>query len=286
MDKEIDKKGITCFLLIAFIPNIALSSILNSLQDTFADKIIPYNSLFLLFVMFFPGISALIVRKFINKESTKNKMMRWGSWKSYLKVALFIPFLYIITYAITGLLYPPDITIKTFLNHIGIEKLPLDPYAFILVLFIFTLVIVPLINFIPALGEEYGWRGYLLPELLPLGRKKALITSGLIWGLWHLPFIFLIDYKSYPNKIAGSLVFTALITILGIYIGALALQHKSIFLASFMHGVVNAQDHGIWTIIYPDYNPLIGGGDGLIALIILLPVALYYLRNTRSCSFL
>ncbi|MDQ1252883.1 MAG: protease family protein [Euryarchaeota archaeon] len=82
------------------------------------------------------------------------------------------------------------------------------------------------------------------------------------------------------------LLTSSLITLLGIYIGALALQNKSIFLASFMHGVVNAQDHGIWTIIYPDYNPLIGGGDGLIALIILLPVALYYLRNTRSCSFL
>jgi membrane protease YdiL (CAAX protease family) len=85
----------------------------------------------------------------------------------------------------------------------------------------------------------------LLPKLLPLGREKALIISGLIWGLWHLLFVLLIDYESYPNKIAGGLIFTALITLLGIYIGALTLNNKSTLLASYVHGVFNAQDHGI-----------------------------------------
>lgn len=31
-------------------------------------------------------------------------------------------------------------------------------------------------------GEEYGWRGYLLPKLLPLGEVKAAVIVGLIWG--------------------------------------------------------------------------------------------------------
>ncbi|MGB5227569.1 MAG: CPBP family intramembrane glutamic endopeptidase, partial [Eudoraea sp.] len=39
-----------------------------------------------------------------------------------------------------------------------------------------------------AIGEEYGWRGYLLPRLM----KKfnvfySSIILGLIWGLWHYP---------------------------------------------------------------------------------------------------
>ena len=116
---------------------------------------------------------------------------------------------------------------------------------------------------------------------MPLGREKALIISGLIWGLWHLPFVFLIDDGNYPNKIAGCLIFTALVTLLGIYIGALTLNNKSTLLASYMHGVINSQDHGIWIIIYPAYNHLIGGGEGLIGVIVLLPVALYYLRKTE-----
>jgi uncharacterized protein len=285
MNTEVDRRGIAWFLALAFIPVIALSLILSSMQESLADKVIIYNKLFLLAVMFFPGISALIVRKFINKECFKDPMMKFGSWKPYLRVALFIPLLYIIIYAITGLFYPLDLTMKTFMIQAGIEEMPFDPSLFILAFFILTLVVVPIINFIPAFGEEFGWRGYLLPRLLPLGREKALVISGIIWGLWHLPFVFLIDYNSYPDKIAGGLIFTALITLLGIYIGALALKNKSTFLASYMHGIFNAQDHGIWTIIYPNYNHLIGGGEGLIGVIVLLPVALYCLRKTEFSSF-
>ncbi|MEV0999952.1 alpha/beta fold hydrolase [Nonomuraea sp. NPDC050202] len=38
-----------------------------------------------------------------------------------------------------------------------------------------------------AFCEEWAWRGFLLPRLRPLGLWPALLLSGLIWGLWHLP---------------------------------------------------------------------------------------------------
>jgi len=280
MNKEIDRRGIVWFLALIFLPTIALSLIMSSMEEIIPNKKTIYYNLFLLTIMFFPGISALIVRKFINKECLKDSMMKFGSWKPYLQVSLFIPLLYIIIYVITGLFYPLDFTLKTVLVQAEIKEIPFDPSLFILVFFISTILVTPVINFIPAFGEEFGWRGYLLPKLLPLGREKALIISGLIWGLWHLPFVFLIDYGSYSNKIAGCLIFTALVTLLGIYIGALTLNNKSTLLASYMHGVINSQDHGIWIIIYPAYNHLIGGGEGLIGVIVLLPVALYYLRKT------
>lgn len=284
MNKEIDRRGIAWFLALIFLPTIALSLTISSMKDILADKKTIYYNLFLLTVMFFPGISAFIVRKFINKECLKDSMMKFGSWKPYLQVSLFIPLLYIIIYLITGLFYPPDFTLKTVLAQAEVKEIPFDPSLFIPVLFIFTILVIPIINFIPAFGEEFGWRGYLLPKLLPLGREKALIISGLIWGLWHLPFVLLIDYGNYPNKIAGCLIFMALMTLLGTYIGALTLNNESTFLASYIHGVINAQDHGIWIIIYPAYNHLIGGGEGLIGVIVLLPVALYYLRKTELGS--
>lgn len=54
----------------------------------------------------------------------------------------------------------------------------------------------PLWSAIPALvavtllmvfGEEYGWRGYLVPKLLPLGEVRASLIVGVIWGVWHFP---------------------------------------------------------------------------------------------------
>ncbi len=39
-----------------------------------------------------------------------------------------------------------------------------------------------------SLGEEIGWRGFLLPALLPkTGPLTASLILGLVWALWHLP---------------------------------------------------------------------------------------------------
>ena len=39
-----------------------------------------------------------------------------------------------------------------------------------------------------AIGEEYGWRGFLLPRLLErYSLLKSSLVSGLIWGVWHYP---------------------------------------------------------------------------------------------------
>jgi membrane protease YdiL (CAAX protease family) len=40
-----------------------------------------------------------------------------------------------------------------------------------------------------SLAEEIGFRGYLLPKLLPLGRRRALLVSGLVFATWHTPLI-------------------------------------------------------------------------------------------------
>lgn len=39
-----------------------------------------------------------------------------------------------------------------------------------------------------SLGEEIGWRGFLLPELLRrMNPLTASLILGIVWGLWHLP---------------------------------------------------------------------------------------------------
>ena len=48
-----------------------------------------------------------------------------------------------------------------------------------------------------ALGEEIGWRGFLVPELLKLMPFwKAGLVSGVIWFAFHLPGIFIAGYSS------------------------------------------------------------------------------------------
>ena len=70
----------------------------------------------------------------------------------------------------------------------------------LLALPIFTLLMAPL-----AFGEEWGWRGYLLPHLLPLGQWPAFLIGGVIWGLWHIPVVTAATYAGVPALLAVGL---------------------------------------------------------------------------------
>ena len=62
----------------------------------------------------------------------------------------------------------------------------------------------PVLNCITCFGEEWGWRGYLLPKLLKKFRiGNALIIEGIVWGLWYAPIIVMgynygLGYVAYP----------------------------------------------------------------------------------------
>lgn len=44
-----------------------------------------------------------------------------------------------------------------------------------------------------ALGEEFGWRGYVYPLMKKIGGPlKATLILGILWSLWHLPLFFMI----------------------------------------------------------------------------------------------
>ncbi|MFB6125261.1 MAG: hypothetical protein ABEJ59_04820 [Halanaeroarchaeum sp.] len=45
-----------------------------------------------------------------------------------------------------------------------------------------ALTIAPVINALFAFGEEFGWRAYPLPKLVPLGTRRAILILGVVWG--------------------------------------------------------------------------------------------------------
>ncbi len=51
-------------------------------------------------------------------------------------------------------------------------------------------VFVMMLNFIPCFGEEFGWRGYMLPHLARrFSPRKAVLIHAVIWWAWHLPLL-------------------------------------------------------------------------------------------------
>jgi uncharacterized protein len=125
-------------------------------------------------------------------------------------------------------------------------------------LIVISLVVNPLvgglINVIATFGEEIGWRGWLLPRLMPLGAWPAMLLSGALWGLWHAPVILLgYNYPSAPQL--GVLLFVGFCAIWGVLHGWTRIATGSVWPAAVMHGAVNASGGAFVLLAAEGYAP-------------------------------
>jgi len=132
-----------------------------------------------------------------------------------------------------------------------------------------------------AMSEEWGWRGYLEPRFAQLGMSdiKRHISIGVLWGIWHFPFILSTDYTGVPLEIFLPLFMVAVI-FLAIIFGQMRKSSGSVWPVVFMHGVSNAVGFAIQggkQVAYNNemYGTIVPGGItitliyGLIAFLIL-----------------
>ncbi len=96
------------------------------------------------------------------------------------------------------------------------------------------------LSIVSALGEEAGWRGYLLPSLLGLGTWPAMLATGALHGLWHFPVILLTPY--YHGAGSQWIVlpeFLMVLTLAGVLYGYLRLSTASLWPAVLFHASIN-----------------------------------------------
>jgi membrane protease YdiL (CAAX protease family) len=110
-----------------------------------------------------------------------------------------------------------------------------------------------------VLCEEIGFRGYLLPKLLPLGRKRALLLSGLVFATWHLPLVFLTSLLPIGNPVIALPLFYAAVVAGTFFYGYLRLASGSIWPASIAHATHNTVS-GMITVFTATSAPLLVNG--------------------------
>ncbi|MFI6173599.1 lysostaphin resistance A-like protein [Nocardia sp. NPDC051052] len=112
-----------------------------------------------------------------------------------------------------------------------------------------------------ALGEELGWRGWLMPQLTGrLGITGGIIATGVIWALWHAP-LTLLGYN-YPNLGAWAAVaFIGFCVPLGAILGWLRMYTGSIWPCVVAHAAINgsAMLFGLFNSPAHEANPLFAG---------------------------
>ena len=208
-EKKLETRRIWLFLLITFAMTYAWTIALiwprtlgrDAASFTTEETLI--NTALTAALMFFPAIGVLITR-LITREGFKNAMLRLnlkGNVRYYL-IGWFGPMvLTIIGAVIYFAVCPSEFTLTSYNAMMATQPMP--PAAFWAVQGVLMLM-APLLNLIPCFGEEWGWRGYLLPKVAQ--RMKFLPTvllTGFIWGIWHAPIIvaghnYGMSYPGYP----------------------------------------------------------------------------------------
>jgi len=163
----------------------------------------------------------------------------------------------------------------TFVWTRGVPILAFFPFAVLLNAAIVTPV---------TLGEEYGWRGYLLPKLLPLGEVRASLIVGAIWGAWHLPGLVVgLNYPGEPLWIA-LLLFGATTCLLAFPFTWMLVASRSVLVTAVMHATLNAATDGFAIPRYmPEGRPWLTGGGGIIMITLLLLLVLIVQLIRRRC---
>ncbi|BBG02696.1 MULTISPECIES: CPBP family intramembrane glutamic endopeptidase [Pseudonocardia] len=200
-----------------------------------------------------PAIAALVVLFVVERPA--HKWQSLGLWPlrplrrlcGYIATGIAVSMaLVLVALPIGALLgvYPADFThFSTFRQALESQLGPDLVPASVGPLITAQLALVPvaaLIGVLPALGEEIGWRGWLLPKLMPLGAVPAILVSGVIWGTWHAPVVLLgYNYSDAPGWL-GVASMVGMCTVVGAVFGWLRLRSGSVWPAALAHSAFNA----------------------------------------------
>ncbi len=269
------RKGILSFLLITFGITYLIEGILILSGFRVTDVPAVIGQYVIAGAMWIPAVAALITIRFVTHEKMRSLNFRFGlSWKPYLATALLVPLSFVLTYLLTWLLGigRPDWQLVSFFGTFAATGVDMStapsPALLLTALLAISLVAAPFFNSIFGLGEELGGRGYLLPRLLPLGKTKAYLLLGVIWGLWHAPLVA-VGFNYPGSPILGILFMILLTTAISLYINEMTLRYQSAILAGWIHGVFNSQGYGIWrALLFANTNPFLGGFTGLVGIVV------------------
>ncbi len=285
--------GISFILLFSLRGLFMMPEMIRRLPDGYMYSImIPIARLL-------PALTVLIVR-LISKEGFSQHMLsikvKGGKGKYYI-LAWFLPS--VLALAGAGIYFAVfsdqfDWNISYYMDNVSKtgNSFTLEALRSSVISQTITSVILgPAMKCISGFGEEWGWRGYLLPKLLKvMPMFPAIIVNGLIWGLWYAPLVaaglnYNTNYSGYP--VTGILLMTLFCVVLGIFLSFLTIRTVSCIPAIIACGAVNSV--GAAAVKFTSdggrllLGPAITGVIGMIPLIITAVIVSALLVRDNTC---
>ena len=235
-------------------------------------------------LMWCPGVAALLTCKYLGRD-VSSLGWRWGKSR-YQAVCYFIPLAYgAAIYAFVWLTgfggFYNSQFVERFSEAFGLG--PMRPWVSIVLYFLFTATITVVRDCATVLGEEIGWRGFLVPELAKRNSFAATaIISGFIWALWHYPIFLLADGYNGGTPVWYYLpLFTVLLPAISFVWTWMRLKSGSLWPGVVLHAAHN-------TFIQEFFDPLtvdnsktryVAGEFGAALLVVSVLMAIYFWRR-------
>ena len=145
-------------------------------------------------------------------------------------------------YAVSLLLYPLILGIAIGVGF-GLDEFVVEDgggFPFGVFAAAFAVGLAPVI--LASIAEEFGWRGYLVPqrEATGVGRWSNHLAVGLIWGVWHIPYVAVFwDFTDESLATLVPRIFVGTVIVAVVY-GEIRLATGSVWSAVLMHATGNA----------------------------------------------
>jgi len=196
----------------------------------------------ILVASFTPALATVLTRWLTGEGLSRDQLLLRpdlrANWRTYLAAAITPLLLAVFGAVVYFAVFPAylvDAPFETFAATVAIGSV--GTAGTIAVAVVVTLLSLG-VGALVVMGEELGWRAYLLPKLSPLGLRRATLLTGVLWGVWHFPYIYL--GVNYPNQTwLGMAAIAWVTTLYGTFLAWGTYRTGSVWPAAVGHAAFN-----------------------------------------------
>lgn len=215
------------------------------------------NMLYVTGAMWSPALAAFLTKRFFN-ESIRSLPWNWGAaryaWLGYLiPIAYSVPVYLAVWFTGLGGWAPPEFVKQTAAEFGWTNLSP----GWVIIFFVLLTASLRFVGGISrALGEEIGWRGFLVPELAKVVGFPAIgFISGLMWAAYHYGAVLFSSYNGGTSPWFSLSCFTIMVVADSYILAWLTLRSGSLWPAAILHASHNLFIQGILTPLTRDTGP-------------------------------
>jgi len=206
------------------------------------------RGLYVVGLMYCPALAGMTTLRW-NRRSIAELGWKWGETKYQIQ-SWYIPLVYAaIAYSIVWGLGLGGFGNPDFAKALA-EQMHLNlPQWVSVTLGVVLIGVYGLIRSVAsALGEEIGWRGFLVPELSrTFSFTTTALISGIVWSLWHYPVLIYGDYNAGTPTWYGLTCFTVMVVAISFVFAWIRLKSGSVWTGAILHGSHNLYIQALFT---------------------------------------